>query len=97
VQKTPIARGGGNKTVRNRFEVSSSSAFYGPRSMTNLFFSVFQVRRNETTTLGGEWADSIVASALMGRAHTTEENGKWGETKQRSENQVAFNSVLGPS
>jgi hypothetical protein len=33
----------------------------------------------------------------MGRAHTTEENGKWGETKQRSENQVAFNSVLGPS
>jgi hypothetical protein len=32
----------------------------------------------------------------MGRAHTTEENGKWGETKQRSENQVAFNSVLGP-
>jgi hypothetical protein len=32
-----------------------------------------------------------------GRAHTTEENGKWGETKQRSENQVAFNSVLGPS
>jgi hypothetical protein len=35
--------------------------------------------------------------ARMGRAHTTEENGKWGETKQRSENQVAFNSVLGPS
>jgi hypothetical protein len=34
---------------------------------------------------------------LMGRAHTTEENGKWGETKQRSENQVAFNCVLGPS
>jgi hypothetical protein len=34
---------------------------------------------------------------LIGRAHTTEENGKWGETKQRSENQVAFNSVLGPS
>jgi hypothetical protein len=33
----------------------------------------------------------------MGRAHTTGENGKWGETKQRSENQVAFNSVLGPS
>jgi hypothetical protein len=33
----------------------------------------------------------------MGRTHTTEENGKWGETKQRSENQVAFNSVLGPS
>jgi hypothetical protein len=33
----------------------------------------------------------------IGRAHTTEENGKWGETKQRSENQVAFNSVLGPS
>jgi hypothetical protein len=33
----------------------------------------------------------------MGRAHTTEVNGKWGETKQRSENQVAFNSVLGPS
>jgi hypothetical protein len=33
----------------------------------------------------------------MGRAHTTEENGKWGETKQRSENQVAFNSVLRPS
>jgi hypothetical protein len=33
----------------------------------------------------------------MGRAHTTEENGKWGETKQRSENQVAFNSVLGLS
>jgi hypothetical protein len=33
----------------------------------------------------------------IGRAPTTEENGKWGETKQRSENQVAFNSVLGPS
>jgi hypothetical protein len=33
----------------------------------------------------------------MGRAHTTGENGEWGETKQRSENQVAFNSVLGPS
>jgi hypothetical protein len=33
----------------------------------------------------------------IGRAHTTEENGKWGETKQRSENQVAFNSDLGPS
>jgi hypothetical protein len=30
----------------------------------------------------------------MGRAHTTEENGKWGETKQRSENQVAFNIVF---
>jgi hypothetical protein len=25
---------------------------------------------------------------LMGRAHTTGENRKWGETKQRSENQV---------
>jgi hypothetical protein len=34
---------------------------------------------------------------LVGCAHTTGENGKWGETKQRSENQVAFNSVLGPS
>jgi hypothetical protein len=34
---------------------------------------------------------------VMGRAHTTGENGKWGETKQRSENQVAFNSVLGLS
>jgi hypothetical protein len=33
----------------------------------------------------------------MGRAHTTGENGEWGQTKQRSENQVAFNSVLGPS
>jgi hypothetical protein len=33
----------------------------------------------------------------MGRAHTTEENRKWGKTKLRSENQVAFNSVLGPS
>jgi hypothetical protein len=33
----------------------------------------------------------------MGRAHTTGENGEWGETKQRSENQVAFNSVLWPS
>jgi hypothetical protein len=33
----------------------------------------------------------------IGRAHTTGENGKWGETKQRSENQVVFNSVLGPS
>jgi hypothetical protein len=33
----------------------------------------------------------------IGRAHTTGENGKWGETKQRSENQGAFNSVLGPS
>jgi hypothetical protein len=31
-----------------------------------------------------------------GRAHTTGENGKRGETKQRSENQVAFNSVLAP-
>jgi hypothetical protein len=38
-----------------------------------------------------------IKSNVMGRAHTTEENGKWGETKQRSENQVAFNSVLGPS
>jgi hypothetical protein len=34
---------------------------------------------------------------VIGRTHTTGENGKWGETKQRSENQVAFNSVLGPS
>jgi hypothetical protein len=33
----------------------------------------------------------------IGRAHTTGENGEWGETKQSSENQVAFNSVLGPS
>jgi hypothetical protein len=33
--------------------------------------------------------------SLIGRAHTTGENGKWGKTKQRSENQVAFNSVLG--
>jgi hypothetical protein len=30
----------------------------------------------------------------IGRAHTTGENGEWGETKQRSEKQVAFNSVL---
>jgi hypothetical protein len=30
-------------------------------------------------------------------AHTTGENGEWGEIKQRSENQVVFNSVLGPS
>jgi hypothetical protein len=35
--------------------------------------------------------------SVIGRAHTTRENGKWGETKQRSENQVAFNSVLGLS
>jgi hypothetical protein len=34
---------------------------------------------------------------VIGRAHTTGENGEWGKTKQRSENQVAFNSVLGPS
>jgi hypothetical protein len=34
---------------------------------------------------------------VIGRAHTTGENEKWGETKQRIENQVAFNSVLGPS
>jgi hypothetical protein len=27
---------------------------------------------------------------LIGSAHTTGENGKWGKTKQRSENQVAF-------
>jgi hypothetical protein len=39
----------------------------------------------------------LLSSLLMGRAHTTGENGEWGETKQRSENQVAFNSVLGPS
>jgi hypothetical protein len=37
------------------------------------------------------------AKEAVGRANTTGENGKWGETKQRSENQVAFNSVLGPS
>jgi hypothetical protein len=30
-------------------------------------------------------------AAVIGRAHTTGENGKWGKTKQRSENQVAFN------
>jgi hypothetical protein len=32
----------------------------------------------------------------MGRAHTTEENGKWGKTKQRSENQVALIVFWGP-
>jgi hypothetical protein len=30
----------------------------------------------------------------IGHAHTTGENGGWGKTKQRSENQVAFNSVI---
>jgi hypothetical protein len=39
----------------------------------------------------------ISPTQAIGRAHTTEENGKWGKTKQRSENQVAFNRVLGPS
>jgi hypothetical protein len=45
----------------------------------------------------GMLMDPCLMARTMGRAHTTEENGKWGETKQRSENQVAFNSVLGPS
>jgi hypothetical protein len=35
-----------------------------------------------------------LCTRLKGRAHTTGENGEWGETKHRSENQVAFNSVL---
>jgi hypothetical protein len=39
---------------------------------------------------------SMQANAT-GQALTTGENGEWVETKQRSENQVAFNSVLGPS
>jgi hypothetical protein len=47
--------------------------------MTNLFFSVFQVRRNETTTLGGEWADSIVASALIGPPLAGAERGREGD------------------
>jgi hypothetical protein len=34
---------------------------------------------------------------VLGVAHTAGENGEWGETKQRSENQVAFNSTFGPS
>jgi hypothetical protein len=42
-------------------------------------------------------ATVIYKYELIGRAQTTRENGKWGETKQSSENQVAFNSVLGPS
>jgi hypothetical protein len=40
---------------------------------------------------------SIDRFVSIWRAHTTVENGEWGETKQRSENQVAFNSVMGPS
>jgi hypothetical protein len=34
---------------------------------------------------------------IIGRALKPGENGEWGETKQRSENQVAFNCVLGTS
>jgi hypothetical protein len=37
-----------------------------------------------------------VSSSPTGRAHTAGEIGEWGETKQRSENQVALYSVLGP-
>jgi hypothetical protein len=44
-----------------------------------------------------QMAKVLCAMAAIGRAHTTGENGEWGETKQRSENQVAFNSILGPS
>jgi hypothetical protein len=42
-----------------------------------------------------EVQEQIIKS--IGRAHTTGENGEWGETKQRSERLVAFNSVPGPS
>jgi hypothetical protein len=48
-------------------------------------------------TVGKNLEMHYLNASVIGRAHTTEENGKWGETKQRSENQVAFNSVLGPS
>jgi hypothetical protein len=52
---------------------------------------------NNYKTVVASFSALLKSSLLIGRAHTTGENGEWGETKQRSENQVTFNSVLGPS
>jgi hypothetical protein len=64
-------------------------------AQTTRLFGILQTKCDTIVRQG--WNSPILTKFPIGRAHTTGENGEWGKIKQRSENQVAFNSVLGPS